>query len=169
MKEQPEAPQYSPLLAPGAPDGLSTWFSTPSFPSCASSLSSRSLPRWVTTRRSPPATGFFTPLPVPGAQLLPLPQALDNADAPTLLPGDPTPLRILKPALIGHSPVVQPPGPSLGLGALRQPGLESRRVKGTAGLGLGARSTLSAPPSLHKRPSPRGRRSQPVGSRALSF
>lgn len=83
---------------------------------------------------------------------------------PQLLPRSPTPRKVFTPALIGHKPIVQPPGPSLGLRALRQPGLESASENGTGGFGWGARSVWFAPPSLHKRLNPPGRRPQPVGS-----
>lgn len=81
-----------------------------------------------------------------------------------LLPETPTPCKVFTPTLIGYKPIVQPPGPSLGLRALRQPGLGSASENGTGGFGWGARSVQSAPPSLHKRPNPPGRRPQPVGS-----
>ena len=87
---------------------------------------------------------YFHPTPPP---------ALDNAQAPTLLRRAPIPRPVCKRVLIGYGPMVQPPGQSRGLEALRQPGLESVSAKGTGGLGLGARPARAAPPFLHKRQS----------------
>lgn len=98
------------------------------------------------------------------------PPVPDNAHAPPPpTPRSPHSSPVRQPALIGRGPVVQPPGRSLGLGALRQRDLERASAKGTGGLGLGARPARAGPASSHKRPSPLGRRSQPVGSRARSW
>lgn len=155
-----------PPAGTGAPDGFSTCSSPPSFPSGASSAPTPVRPRWWPSPRRPLTLLFFTLPPYPHTETPTT--APDNAHAPTILPVAPTPLPVGTPALIGRGPVVQPPGRSLGLGALRHPGLESASAKGTGGLGLGARPVPAAPPSLHKSRSPRGRRSQPVGSRAPS-
>lgn len=74
--------------------------------------------------------------------------ALDNAYAPTLLHGDPTPHQVPKTVLIGRRPMVHPPGQSLGLGALRQPGLESASVKGTGGAPAGGAACAGRPTLL---------------------
>nr|XP_058933192.1 proline-rich protein 2-like [Kogia breviceps] len=128
------------------------------------------LPPWSPSRRRPPPSD---PPPTPRSQRPafphPPPAAIrDNAHAPILPPAAPAPRPVRTPVLIGRGPVVQPPGRSLGPGALRQRGLESASPKGTGGLGLGARPARAAPPSSHKRPSPLGGRSQPAGSRARS-
>lgn len=126
-------------------------------------------PATLVALASPPSRPrFLHPPPILSTQLFPYPppQVLDNAYAATPLPGAPTLRPVRKPVLIGHGPVVQPPGRFLGLGALRQWGLESASSKATGGLWLGARPAPAAPPSSHKRPSPLAPSSQLVSSRA---
>jgi hypothetical protein len=142
---------------------------TPDCTCCTHPLAAPSPSPAYGTKSPRPATlpqSSRSQFPVPHTQLALLKS--ETMLRPQLLPRSPTPRKVFTPALIGHKPIVQPPRPSLGLRALRQPGLESASENGTGGFGWGARSFWFAPPSLHKRPNPPGPRPQPVARRFRS-
>lgn len=127
-----QGPEHSAVLS-GTSDDLSTC-SSPSVPrppfQCK--LSPHSQPATLNSQ-------YFHSTP---------PLALDNAHAPTLLHEAPIPHPVPTTVLIGHGPTVHPPGQSLGLGALRQPCLESASVKGTGGARAGGAACAGRPTLL---------------------